>query len=134
MIELNSMFIEWLQNNKSLYEHLDIYNKIYPQINSGKYDIKDIEWSQTILQDIMSVYIVTEKAVYYSYRFIQNELSDNNNRTSDKILFKFNGEDIKLRIIDEEYKFDLRYMLNSNITSYILHYITLILNNFNKHE
>ena len=133
-IELNSMFIEWLQNNKSLYEYLDIYDKIYPQINSGKYDIKDIEWSQTILQDIMSVYIVTEKAVYYNYRFMQNELSDNNNETSDKILFKFNGEDIKLRIIDEDYKFDLRYMLNSAIASCILHYITLILNNFNNHE
>ena len=128
------MFIEWLQNNKSLYEYLDIYDKIYPQINSGKYDIKDIEWSQTILQDIMSVYIVTEKAVYYNYRFIQNELSDNNNETSDKILFKFNGEYIKLRIIDEDYKFDLRYMLNSAIASCILHYITLILNNFNNHE
>ena len=113
---------------------IDIYDKIYPQINSEKYDIKDIEWSQTILQDIMSVYIVTEKAVYYNYRFMQNELSDNNNETSDKILFKFNGEDIKLRIIDEDYKFDLRYMLNSAIASYILHYITLILNNFNNHE
>ena len=65
---------------------------------------------------------------------MQNELSDNNNETSDKILFKFNGEDIKLRIIDEDYKFDLRYMLNSAIASYILHYITLILNNFNNHE
>ena len=128
------MFIEWLQNNKSLYEYLDIYDKIYPQINSGKYDIKDIEWSQTILQDIMSVYIVTEKNVYYNYRFMQNELSDNNNETSDKILFKFNGKDIKLRIIGEDYKFDLRYMLNSAIASYILHYITLILNNFNNHE